>query len=247
MSIKRALVATGNRLLRPTGLQVTRVRAPMDERQAAQHASAQVIIARHARQDEGDVRSLSEKYQAPLFGEVDTWELLLMLGRCVDPTDQRLGAASQLIHVLQVLDMMLADGITDEDLLLVALFHDLGKVLLLSDEDPANVVCLNHHVSGEPGGGLDQLVTNWNHDEFAFQRLVDVLPPQFAQLVRFHSILPDELAPYLSPADQEFAQQLHTPFARYDHESKSSFLRPMVKIDDFRDLVRRRMPARLDI
>ena len=31
----------------------------------------------------------------------------------------------------------------DREFLLVALVHDLGKVLLLTDESPENVVCLN--------------------------------------------------------------------------------------------------------
>ena len=247
MSAKRILLTAGNRLLRPAGLRLTRTRGVLAEREAAQAALAESIIDRHDSQGDADIRRLAERYRTPVFGEVDTWELVLMLGQCVDPTDRRLGTASQLLHVLQVLDMMIDDGVTDEDLLLVALFHDLGKVLLLTDEDPANVVCLNHRVSGEPGGGIGQLTTQWNHDEFAYSRLDGLLRPDLLQLVRFHSVLPHELEPYLAPSDEAFARTLHTPFSRYDQESKSTVLHPKVRIDDFRELVRRRMPSRIEI
>lgn len=244
-SLAHRVLTASNRLLRPLGAQITRTQT--DERQRAQRREAQAIIDRHDAQSMTDVQTLAERYAAPVLGQVDTWELLEMLGQCVDPTDQRLGAASQLIHVLQVLDMMIDEGVTDEELLLVALFHDLGKVLLLTNEDPANVVCLNHAITGEPGGGLSQLTTQWNHDEFAATRLEGILPATSVQLVRFHSVLPHELAPYLATTDQEFAHELHQPFSHFDHASKSSFLRPKVQLGDFKELVRRRMPSRLEI
>lgn len=234
-------------MLNPLGLRVARTAAISDERVIAQHHVADDITARHDRQDAATIAQLTARYENPVFGEIDTWELLVSLSRCIDPTDGRLGAASQLVHVEQMLTLMVADGITDEDLLLVALFHDLGKVLLLTDEDPANIVCLNHPIGEGVGGGLDELVTQWNHDEFAFSRLAGLLPDEYLTLVRFHSVLPHELAPCLAPKDIDFATRLHTPFAHYDHESKSAAWRPTVHIDDFRDLVRRRMPARLEI
>ena len=247
MTLRHSLLTAGNRALGAVGLSIARSARTPDVRHASQQADAQAIVDRHDQQTIADVERLNRHYQSPVLGEVDTWELLGMLGQCVDPTDQRLGAASQLVHVLQVLDAMVADGNVDEDLLLVALFHDLGKVLLLTDEDPANVVCLNHRISGEVGAGLEHLTTTWNHDEFAYLRLDGILPEEHRRLVRFHSVLPADLEPYLAPADQDFARRLHAPFARYDHESKSAFLRPRVRLDDFRDLVRRRMPARLEI
>ncbi|CAB4724036.1 MAG: hypothetical protein F2934_00810 [Actinobacteria bacterium] len=171
----------------------------------------------------------------------------MMLGACVDPTDSALGAASQLTHVLQTLEMMIADGVTDEDLLLVAIVHDIGKVLLLTDEDPANVVCMNRFISGEPGAGLEQATTQWNHDEFGYSRLVDVLPRELALLVRYHSVMPHDLEPYLAPSDRAFAERYHRPFFRYDQGSKSAARRPRVRLEDFRSLVGRRLPSRLEI
>jgi hypothetical protein len=256
VTAKRRLLNTANRVLRPAGVRLERL--PVDgradgfdaaerSRRAAQHGSERLITARHNDQSLDDVRRLNAKYAASVLGEIDTWELLMMLGACVDPTDSALGAVSQLAHVLQTLEMMIADGVTDEDLLLVALVHDIGKVLLLTDEDPANVVCMNRFISGEPGAGLEQGTTQWNHDEFGYSRLVDVLPRELALLVRYHSVMPHDLEPYLAPSDRAFAERYHRPFFRYDQESKSAVRRPSVCLEDFRSLVGRRLPSRLEI
>ncbi len=127
MTAKRRLLNTANRVLRPAGVRLERL--PVDGRadsfdaaerskRAAQHGSERLITARHNDQGLDDVRRLNAKYAASVLGEIDTWELLMMLGACVDPTDSALGAVSQLAHVLQTLEMMIADGVTDEDLLL---------------------------------------------------------------------------------------------------------------------------------
>ena len=47
-----------------------------------------------------------------------------------------------------------------------ALIHDVGKLLLLTGEDPANVVCTNWPIGEyDDGCGLDQCVFQWNHAE----------------------------------------------------------------------------------
>ena len=256
MTLRRQLLDAANRAIRPAGVFLERVpaagrgngRDAVERRElAAQHEHERLITARHNSQTHEDVRRLDEKYAAPVLGEISTWDLLMMLGACVDPTDSALGAASQLAHVLQTLEMMIADGVTDEDLLLVAIVHDIGKVLLLTDEDPANVVCMNRFIAGEPGAGLEQGTTQWNHDEFGYSRLVDVLPRELALLVRYHSVMPHDLEPYLAPSDRAFAERYHRPFFRYDQESKSAVRRPSVRLEDFRSLVGRRLPSRLEI
>lgn len=256
MTAKRRLLDATNLVLRRAGVQVERVpasvrnvgpTAPQHREWAEQRATERLITGRHNTQTVADVRRLSEKYSKPILGEVETWDLLMMLGTCVDPTDGALGAASQLIHVLQVLEMMIAEGVTDEDLFLAALLHDLGKVLLLTEEDPANVVCMNRFIAGEPGGGLEQGTTQWNHDEFAYMRLAEVVPRDVALLIRYHSVMPPDLEPYLAPSERDFADRYHRPFFRYDQESKSSMRRPSVRIEDFRGLVGRRLPSRLEI
>lgn len=256
MTAKRRLLDATNVALRRAGVRLERVPASVRDAEptatqhrdwAEQRATEQLITGRHNTQTVADVRRLSEKYTKPILGEVETWDLLMMLGTCVDPTDGALGAASQLVHVLQVLEMMIAEGVTDEDLLLAALVHDLGTVLLLTDEDPANVVCMNRFIAGEEGGGLGQGITQWNHDEFAYMRLVDVVPRDVALLIRYHSVMPHDLDPYLATSEREFADRYHGPFFRYDQESKSAMRRPSVRIEDFRGLVGRRLPSRLEI
>ena len=256
MTAKRRPLDTTNRALLRAGVRLERISASGagNERELAerrdrdeQDAAAQMIVARHNAQTPADVQRLSEKYAKPILGEVNTWDLLMMLGACVDPTDGALATASQLVHVLQTLEAMISDGVTDEDLLVVGLVHDIGKVLLLTDEDPANVVCMNRFIAGEPGGGLDQGTTQWNHDEFAYTRLMDVLPRDLALLVRYHSVMPRDLEPYLASSDRAFAERLHGPFFRYDQESKSAVRRPRLSLEDFRDLIRRRLPSRLEI
>ena len=89
---------------------------------------------------EEQVTALRAKYARPVFGLVNTWDLLEQLGGCVDPADPVLYGASQQLHALQVLTAMEADGVKDPVLLAAALIHDVGKLLLLAGEAPENVV-----------------------------------------------------------------------------------------------------------
>ena len=130
---------------------------------------AQEIDSRHNTKTIDDVASLRRKYAAPIFGRVSPWSLVESLGRCIDPTDRRLYGASQHLHVLQIIDAMEEEGTASDEMVLITLVHDLGKVLLLTDEAPENIVCMNRPIRVcAPGGGLDNCVFQWNHDEFAY-------------------------------------------------------------------------------
>ena len=253
MTPRSRLFSAANRVLQHAGVQLTRSKRGSGEQDGresalgAQRRAAAEIINRHNTQTADDVLRLNTKYAVPAFGEIPTWEALQMLGSCLDPTDGALGAVSQLTHVLQTIDLMIESGTTDEDLLLVALVHDIGKLLLLTDEDPANIVCMNRFIEGEVGGGLEQATSQWNHDEFAYVRLRDLLPRELALLVRYHSVMPRDLEPYLGSADREFADRFHRPFFGFDQGSKSFELRPRVRLEDFRSLVERRLPSRLEL
>ena len=205
---------------------------------------AAIIEALHNAQTAQTVAALKDKYAQPVLGRVSPWSLVEKLAHCIDPTDQRLCCASQQLHVLQIIDAMEADGTATEEWLLVALVHDLGKVLLLAREAPENVVCMNRPVSvGEPGCGLDNCVLQWNHDEFAYSRLKDHLPDGLAWLVRYHSILPETCEPYMDARDRAYCERYLRPFARYDHETKSPLNLPQRRIEDYRSIVERALPA----
>ena len=198
---------------------------------------------RHAAQTLDDVEALRRKYAEPVFGTVRVWELFERLAQCIDPSDCALFCTSQQTHVLQMLEGMERDGIDDPDLLLAVLIHDLGKLLLVTGEDPANVVCMNSPIgTPEPGIGLDQCTFQWNHDEFAWSRFRDHVPDGVAWLVRYHSIDADAVAPLMDARDREYRARLFDVFTRYDHGTKTPFHLPTVSLDPYRDLVEDTFP-----
>jgi hypothetical protein len=116
---------------------------PEDIERARFGEAARIITRRHEAQSREDVSRLRSRYDRPIYGRIEVWTLMERLGRCIDPSDVRLYGARQHLHVLQVLAAMEADGVTDSDLLLAALVHDVGKLRLLIGEH-------------EPGIGLDR-------------------------------------------------------------------------------------------
>lgn len=207
---------------------------------------ARAIEARHNAQTADTVAALRDKYATPVFGSVSPWSLIEMLGQCIDPTDQGLYGASQQLHVLQVIDAMEAEGAATDEMLLVALVHDIGKVLLLTGEAPENVVCMNLPVvAGTPDGGLDRCTFQWNHDEWAWSRLKDHLPDHLAWLVRYHSIMPGGCIRYMDARDLDYCRRYLKPFARYDQGTKSPFNVPARPIARYRALIERALPSRM--
>ena len=145
-------------------------------------------------------------------------------------------------HVLQMLDGMARDGIDDPELLIAALVHDLGKLLLLTREDPANVVCMTAPIGSYANGvGLDAVTLQWNHDEFGYSRLGEHVSEPVAWLVRYHSILP-ECMPLMNGRDFAFKKKYLDVFAYYDHETKSAFRLPEARIETYRDLIEDAFP-----
>lgn len=230
---------------------VTAEPAPLPEATIVSHdpradfwSRAQPIERRHRAQTEATVEALRRKYEEPILGAVRVWDQIERLAQCIDPTDSQLYTTSQLVHVLQVIEGMAHDGIVDEDLVLAALVHDIGKVLLLTDEDPANVVCTNTPIgSPEPGSGLDNCVLQWNHDEFGWSRLREHVPDHVAWLVRYHSIDIDRCEPLFDDRDRDYADRYLRVFARYDHGTKSPHLRPSIRLDAYRDLIESTFPS----
>jgi hypothetical protein len=241
MTVETDPNSVGSEWARRTGL-----RRSAAEDQAAFRARATPILARHLQQDAEQVESLRRKYAKPVLGKVRVWDLIERLGSCVDPTDERLFCASQQVHVLQILEAMETDGTATADMVLVALIHDLGKVLLTLGEDPANVVCMNQAVSeGTDGAGLDHTMLQWNHDEFAYERLRDHVPDDLAWLIRYHSIEVGAVSNMMDARDRERTGRLLLPFAHYDHGTKSPYHLPSVKLAKYRDVIEEAFPRRI--
>jgi len=201
------------------------------------------ILERHRRQTAETIAALRDRYAQPLFGYVRVWDLVERLAGCVDPTDQRLYCASQQMHVRQILEEMEADGVATPEMILVALIHDLGKLLLLTDEDPANVVCMNTAVGEHrDGAGLDNCLIQWNHDEFAYERFKDVVPDELAWLIRYHSLELHGVRRLMDDSDLERCERLLEPFAHYDHATKTPFHLPVVPISRYRDVIEEAFP-----
>ncbi len=206
------------------------------------------IVKRHFLQTKEAVLALKKKYEKPIFGKIKMTNLLKLLGECVDPGDTRLGGVSQLTHLLQVAEAMENDGVSDSDLLIAALTHDIGKVLLLTDEDPENVICMNKPIGEyKKGIGLDNCFFQWNHDEFAYSRLKDYLPDHISWLIRYHSILIPEAEPYMDQRDREYYEKYLILFRKYDQDFKSVYRIPKKKLIDYADLIDSYFPKEIVI
>jgi predicted HD phosphohydrolase len=150
------------------------------------------------------------------------------------------------VHVLQILEAMERDGVATRELVLAALLHDLGKVLLLTAEAPEHVVCMNEPIGEYARGiGLDNCVIQWNHDEFAYTRLRDHLPDGIAWLIRYHSIVRPSCEAYMDARDREHAARYLDIFARYDLDSKSPYRLPKKSIGDYRHVIEEALPREI--
>lgn len=242
----------GDRLL----LRVARASTSMADTGLEAHVSlttsfretARAICARHDAQTLDTVAGLRRKYAQPILGKVPVWNVIEKLAQCIDPSDERLYCVSQQVHVLQILETMEQDGVATPDLVLAALLHDLGKILLLTGEAPENVVCFNHPI-GEYDAeiGLDNCVFQWNHDEFAYSRLRDYLPDGVAWLIRYHSIDRQSCEKYMNARDRHYAAHYLSVFSRYDHGSKSPYYLPKRRIDDYRHVIEDALPREIVI
>lgn len=207
---------------------------------------AEEIQRRHRAQTREQVTALRAKYARPVFGLVNTWDLLEQLGGCVDPADPVLYGASQQLHALQVLTAMEVDGVKDPVLLAAALIHDVGKLLLLAGEAPENVVGPTAPIGDHaPGCGLDAAWLQWSHREFTWSRLKDDVEEPVAWLVRYHGIVPDRCTTLFDARDRAYAERYLVPFRHYDQDFKSAFALPRRRLGDFRELAARLLPAAL--
>lgn len=206
-------------------------------------ASARAFERRHYEQDLELVKHLRVKHSKPVFGRVRMWDLLIMSSQCIDPTDRALGCVSQLTHALQVADSMHAAGVTDLDLIVTALVHDLGKLLMLTGEDPAYVCGRSVPIGWYPDGcGLDQCVLNWTADEILYIRLKHEVPDHLAWLLRYHSIVLGQCERLMDARDIAYTSRYLNTFMAHDGGSKSTHHIPVHPLDSYRELVESYFP-----
>ncbi len=204
------------------------------------------ILARHDRQSIADVEALNARYRTPVLGRIRPMDLFRMLGECLDPTDNLLGCASQLTHSLQIIEAMERDGVLNDDFLLLAFTHDLGKLLLLTDEDPAHVVGTNHILTEKGKRGLDGHITQWNHCEFGYLRFKEILPNHVSWTIRYHGLKNENPIDYMDSMDIATFNGTLKPFRHYDVKSKSLDIRPRRKLTDYRTFIETRLPEFID-
>jgi hypothetical protein len=207
---------------------------------------AEAIFARHRAQTEESVAALKARYEGAVFGRVHVWDLVEKLALCVDPSDMRLFCGSQFVHLQQILAAMERNGVSDPDMLLLAVIHDLGKVLLLEGEAPENVVCTTRHIgSPEPGCGLENVVFQFGHGEFIYSRIRGHVPDHVAWVARYHNVKLADVEPYMNDRDRAFADQYLRPFRRYDGDFVSPYFLPKVDLERYRALVESYFPSPL--
>lgn len=210
-----------------------------------QRALQKQILDRHDQQSIADVEALKDRYRTAVFGSIRPMDLFQMLGECLDPTDNLLGCASQLTHSLQVIEAMRRDDVLDDDLLLLALLHDLGKLLLLTEEDPANVVGTNRILTPKAKTGLSQHITQWNHCEFGFMRCQPFLPSHLCWTIRYHGLRDEHPIDYMDATDNQLFNGIMRRFRHYDKATKSLEIRPVTKLSDYRNFIETRLPERI--
>jgi hypothetical protein len=141
--------------------------------------------------------------------------------------------------------MMESDGLAEEWLML-GLVHDLGKIMLLIDEDPANVVCPNQLISRRnESTGLENLIFSWNHDEYIYLKLGHFFRPELANILRYHSIRYEPHLDLLTETDKTWISDYLLKFRFYDLTSKSLYFHPRKSLRDYRQTIDKFFPNKI--
>ena len=209
--------------------------------------AAQLAYEALAPQDQLELPGrLTAKYaRKAVLGKVRIFNAVAALAPIIDPFDPGLGCVGQLTHQLQVATAMERAGL-DETFVIGALVHDIGKLLIDTDEEPINVEAGGSKVplAGTIGGGLMTCTFRWDHGDFAYLRLRDYLPDHLAWLVRHHSIDVAGCEPYMNEQDRVWVKQYFVPFVRYDNQ-KNMFALPPKRLRDYRALLDRTFPEQI--
>jgi hypothetical protein len=203
----------------------------------AYSAQAAEIALRHDRQSPETLQALAQKYSQPIFGEIEVYRLLEMLAHCIDPTNTLLYCTSQLTHTLHVVEGLVQAGITDRDIIIAGLVHDVGKLALLTGEAPEYIEGSGKKpiAPAAPGSGLDRCLLTWDHGEIAYARLKDHLSEPCAWLVRYHSI--NEIClPLMDERDRAFRAKYYDAFHAID-QNYNFFRIPQITLADLKGVI----------
>ena len=201
---------------------------------------AELIDRKHRDMLPETAAALRDKYAVPsqplpsdcpvssLFGRISMWSVIEKLALTFDLSDSAISVStSQFVHCMQVFEGMLANNVSDEWKLLVALLHDIGKTLSLTGELDENVDGSNLVLScPREGSGLSSCLLTYSHDEFGYEKLRHILPVDMANrekilyAVRFHSIhtVNDK---WLDDEDRKMFDWLFKEFQLYDQGTKN--------------------------
>jgi inositol oxygenase len=174
--------------------------------------------ANHRNQTVEFNRQQRDKYLELNQRRMSIWEAMDFLNTLVDESDPDTDL-TQIQHLLQTSEAIRADG-HPRWFILTGLVHDLGKILCLFGEpqwavtgDTYPVGCafsdsivypeffLDNPDQADPryasrcgiyeqGGGLQQVMLSWGHDEYLYHVVKEYLPAPGLAMIRYHSFYP---------------------------------------------------------
>lgn len=160
------------------------------------------------------------------FGKMTVWDLFCKLALTVDKTDIALYNTNQFIHCIQTYVSMKENNETNKDLLIVALIHDIGKILTLLNEKDENVDCMTRILKFDKD--LDSVITTFNHDEFGYFLMKKYVSRPIALAIRFHSCVGIASCNHQCLTDKDKNDlTLVNKLFEYDHNSKSTYWCPI--------------------
>ena len=202
----------------------------------------------HWNQSANQIENLNKKYKNIIFGLMEPWSFIEKLSLCIDPTDKELYCTNQWIHTLQVVESMENKKVIDEEFIVAGILHDFGKILLLTDELPENIVCDNGIVGEyKENIGWKNCMTNWNHDEFAYMKLKPYLSENYLWLIRYHSINLKNAYKYADSYDKKMIDKYILPFEEHDKLTKSIYNIPKLNLDKYKKIIEKHLPKKIEV
>jgi hypothetical protein len=215
----------------------------LDPEKEAFLEKAHEVLERHSQQTAVQAEALRARFERPVLGKLAPWDAIERLAIIIDPIDQQLWSTSQWVHVVQLLAALEVLGNDDPDFALIAMLHDMGKLVMLTGEAPENIYgrafVLGEH---EPGIGLLNVPLMFSHPEFMYMRVRDHVPDHVSWTIRHHNVQLDECEPYMDSRDREWLEQYLLPFRELDQGFKSPYRAPDIDLERYRALLESTFP-----